>query len=160
MANASVAVALPCNEHFDDRCTADTKSALGAYVSRIFDGQSAEFVSLLQQECVRHLGSPHEQQKTEKERAGARVWGDVCSWQSRSDVSFRLQWFRRRRSEPAKACQDGSHTFSAGGANWSELLRMHALVEVVMPVLGSGHGGIDPPMAFVGLVLAIAEVAR
>jgi len=37
---------------------------------------------------------------------------------------------------------------------------MHALVEVVMPVLGSGHGGIDPPMAFVGLVLAIAEVAR
>jgi len=68
MANASVAVALPCNEHFDDRCTADTKSALGAYVSRIFDGRSAEFVFLLQQECVRHLGSPHEQQKTEKER--------------------------------------------------------------------------------------------
>ena len=44
------------------------KSTLGAHASPIFDDQSAEFVSLLQQECVRHLGSPHEQQKTEKER--------------------------------------------------------------------------------------------
>src|SRR5215831_500336 len=117
-------------------------------------GQLNLFLCCSRSACVtsdRHTNS----KKPRRSGAGATVWGDVCSWQSRSDVSFRLQWFRRRRSEPAKACQDGSHTFSAGCANWSELLRMHALVEVVMPVLGSGHGGIDPPMAFVGLVLAI-----
>jgi hypothetical protein len=34
------------------------------------------------------------------------------------------------------------------------------LDDVVMPVLGAGHGRIDPPMAFVGLLLAIAEAAR
>jgi hypothetical protein len=34
------------------------------------------------------------------------------------------------------------------------------LNEVVMPILGAGHGGIDPPLAFVGLILALAEAAR
>src|SRR5262249_40140788 len=34
------------------------------------------------------------------------------------------------------------------------------LKEVTMPILGSGHGGIDPPLAFVGLLLALAEAAR
>jgi hypothetical protein len=34
------------------------------------------------------------------------------------------------------------------------------LNEVLMPVLGSGHGRIDPPLALVGLLLAVAEAAR
>ena len=29
-----------------------------------------------------------------------------------------------------------------------------------MPILGAGHGRIDPPLAFVGLLLAVAEAAR
>ena len=32
--------------------------------------------------------------------------------------------------------------------------------EVTMPILGAGHGGIGAPLALVGLLLAIAEVAR
>lgn len=32
--------------------------------------------------------------------------------------------------------------------------------EVAMPILGSGHGQIHPPLAFVGLLLAVAEAAR
>lgn len=34
------------------------------------------------------------------------------------------------------------------------------LNEIAMPVLGAGHGRIDPPLALVGLLLAIAEAAR
>ena len=34
------------------------------------------------------------------------------------------------------------------------------LNEVAMPILGAGHGRIDPPLAFVGLLLAVAEAAR
>lgn len=32
--------------------------------------------------------------------------------------------------------------------------------EIVMPVMGAGHGRIDPPLALVGILLAIAEAAR
>jgi hypothetical protein len=34
------------------------------------------------------------------------------------------------------------------------------LSEVVMPLMGAGHGRIEKPLALVGLLLAIAEVAR
>jgi len=34
------------------------------------------------------------------------------------------------------------------------------LTEVVMPLMGAGHGHIEKPLALVGLLLAIAEVAR
>jgi len=32
--------------------------------------------------------------------------------------------------------------------------------EIVMPVFGSGHGGLSPKLAFVGLMLALAEAAK
>jgi hypothetical protein len=48
---AGTVVALPCNGYFDDLCAADSKSALGAYAARAFDGQAAEFVALTQDEC-------------------------------------------------------------------------------------------------------------
>jgi hypothetical protein len=38
--------------------------------------------------------------------------------------------------------------------------RLARLNEVVMPLLGSGHGGVDRPLAFVGLLIAIAEAVR
>ena len=44
---------------------------------------------------------------------------------------------------------------------WKSLLRFpRAVCAVVMPILGAGHGGIAPPLAFVGLLLALAEAAR
>ena len=44
-----------------------------------------------------------------------------------------------------------------------ELVRRLAdsrLREVAMPILGAGHGRIDPALAFVSLILALAEAAR
>jgi hypothetical protein len=40
------------------------------------------------------------------------------------------------------------------------LLADARLNDVAMPVMGAGHGGIDPPLALVGLLLAVAEAAR
>lgn len=66
---AGTVVVLPCNEYFDDRCAGDTKSALGAYVNREFDGQVEAFTSLLKAECRKKLGTGVVQQKTDDERA-------------------------------------------------------------------------------------------
>ena len=66
---AGAVVVLPCNEYFDDECAGDTRSALGAYVNRVFDGQAAEFISLMKSECRKRLGQGIEQQKTVDERA-------------------------------------------------------------------------------------------
>ena len=43
----NTAVVLPCNEYFDDECASDTKSSLGAYVCRAFEGRVDEFIALV-----------------------------------------------------------------------------------------------------------------
>ena len=35
-------IVLPCNEYFDDQCAYDTRSALGAYVNKVFPGKTDE----------------------------------------------------------------------------------------------------------------------
>jgi len=62
-------VVLPCNEYFDDRCVDDVKSALGAYVNTIFEGQVPAFVSLMKSEAASRLGPGEERRKTREETA-------------------------------------------------------------------------------------------
>jgi len=66
--NSRVAVVLPCNEYFDDNCIGDTRSALGAYVNRSFEGQASAFSKLIKEECAKKLGASAMQQKTDDER--------------------------------------------------------------------------------------------
>jgi hypothetical protein len=39
-ATVRTVVVLPCNEYFDDQCAYDTRSALGAYVNKVFPGKT------------------------------------------------------------------------------------------------------------------------
>jgi hypothetical protein len=157
---AGVAVALPCNEYFDDRCVGDMRSALGAYVNRAFEGQVAAFVSLMKDECRKKLGKGVEQQKTDDERAESFGAGRCV-----------LLIKPLNRSAPVALVSTTTQRAGQGlAARISYLFDgMQELVtrladarfnEVTMPVLGAGHGGIDPPLAFVGLLLAVAEAAR
>jgi len=154
------AIVLPCNEYFDDRCAGDTKSALGAYVNRVFEGQAAAFVSLIQDECHKKLGAGAEQQKTDEERAKSFGVGRcvlLLNPLGRS-VPVALVSTTTQRASQGLAGQI-SYLF-AGMRELVTRLADARLNEVAMPILGAGHGRIDPPLAFVGLLLAVAEAAR
>jgi len=154
------AIALPCNEYFDDKCAYDTRSALGAYVKHAFEEQVEEFVEVAKEEARKKLGPGTEQQKTADERAmsfGAGRCVLLIKPLGRS-VPVALVSTTTQRVGPGLAGRI-SYTFEA----IRELVACLAdarLNEVIMPVLGAGHGGMDPPLAFVGLLLAIAEAAR
>lgn len=157
---AGVAVALPCNEYFDDHCAGDTRSALGAYVSRMFEGQVAEFISLMKDECRKRMGSGIEKQKTDDERAESFGAGRciLLTQPLARTVTIALVSTTTQRADQGLSARisylfDGLHELVARLAN----MRLN---EVVMPILGAGHGGIDSPLAFVGLLLAVAEAAR
>lgn len=157
---SGTAVALPCNEYFDDLCVNDPKSALGAYVNRVFEGQVPTFVSLIKDESRKRLGPGKEQQKTEEARAESFGVGQCILFTNplgRSSPVALVSTTTQRASEGLA----GRISYLFEGMR--ELVKRLAdarLNEVVMPVLGAGHGGIDPPLAFVGLVLALAEAAR
>jgi len=157
---AGTAIVLPCNEYFDDRCAGDVKSALGAYVNRAFEGQVEEFISLVKDECRSRLGPGSMQQKTEHERAESFGVGRCL-----------LLLNPLRRSVPVALVSTTTQRAGQGLATRISYLfdGMRELVanladarrnEVAMPILGAGHGRIDPPLALVGLLLAVAEAAR
>jgi Thoeris protein ThsA, Macro domain len=155
-----VAVVLPCNEYFDDKCVSDTASALGAYVNRAFEGQAAAFVSLIKEECTKKLGAGAAQQKTDDERAesfGAGRCLLLVRPLNRS-VPIALVSTTTQRASQGLAARI-SYLFD-GMRELVARLADARLDEVVMPVLGCGHGRIDPPLALVGLLLAVAEAAR
>jgi len=154
------AVVLPCNEYFDDECAADTRSALGAYVNSIFKNRCTEFVSLVREECPRVFGSGVEREKIKAVRAVSFGVG-LCLLLDKPlghRVPIALV------STTTQLAQEGlvgsvSYLFD-GMKNLFRSMADARLNEVVMPLLGSGHGGVDRPLAFVGLLIAIAEAAR
>jgi hypothetical protein len=156
----TAAVVLPCNEYFDDQCVTDERSALGAYVNRVFKGQVVEFCKLVTDECARRLGPGVSRQKTEDEKAesfGAGRCLLLTTPLGRANPIALVSTTTQRAGEGLA----GRISYLFTGTR--ELVRRLAdarINEVTMPLLGAGHGGIDPPLAFVGLVLALAEAAR
>jgi len=153
-------VVLPCNEYFDDRCTADASSALGAYVGRHFSGRESDFSVLIRDECRRKFGPGINQQKTSVEVAESFGAGRciLLSAAFGCPVSVALVATATQRAGQGLAARI-SYLFD-GMRELFSLLADARLNEVAMPVLGAGHGGLDPPLALVGLLLAVAEAAR
>jgi predicted Ser/Thr protein kinase len=154
-------VVLPCNEYFDDLCAVDSKSALGAFVARAFDGQTAEFVALIQDECRKKLGEGVKRQKTEDTRAVSFGVGKcvlLINPLGRSGPVALVSTTTQRAGQGLAGRI--SYLFDGMRELVSRVADTPRLNEVVMPILGAGHGGIDSSLAFVGLLIALAEAAR
>ena len=154
------AVVLPCNEYFDDRCVDDTRSALGAYVNRVFEGQAEAFVSLLKEECKRKLGPGIEQQKTDEQRAVSFGVGHCILLVKPLGCAVPIALVSTTTQRAGQGLLSRISYLFEGMRVLVALLANERINEIVMPVLGSGHGGLDPPLALVGLLGAVAEAAR
>jgi hypothetical protein len=147
-------VVLPCNEYFDDLCAFDTRSALGAYVNRMFAGQVDDFTACFKQECRRRLGPGSEQQKTVDERAASFGVGRAVLLLKplgrHTPIALVSTTTQRAGHGPTAR---SSYLFD-GVCELVARLVDARLRDVVMPILGAGHGRIDPALAFVSLLLA------
>ena len=153
-------IVLPCNEYFDDRCVGDTKSALGAYVNGKFEGRVEDFISLVKEECKKKLGAGVERQKTDDERGESFAAGRCVLLLKPlgQSVPVALVSTTTQRAGQGLAARI-SYLFD-GMRELFATLADARLNEVARPILGAGHGRIDPPLALVGLLLAVAEAAR
>jgi antiphage defense system Thoeris ThsA-like protein len=157
---AGMVIALPCNEYFDDECVGDTRSALGAYVNRAFEGQCAEFAGLVRSECARRLPAPEPQRKTDTEEAPSFGAGRCILLQKPLGRSAPIALVSTTTQRAGQGLASRISYLFDGMQELVKCLADARLNEVIMPVLGSGHGRIDPPLALVGLLLAVAEAAR
>jgi pimeloyl-ACP methyl ester carboxylesterase/O-acetyl-ADP-ribose deacetylase (regulator of RNase III) len=157
---AEAVVALPCNEYFEDNCTSDTRTALGVYMKKHCAETSSAFSQLVRQECTRRFGAGKQQQKTMDESLESHGPGKaiLVPDPSKNAAAIALISTTTQRAGQGLAARM-SYVFD-GVRELFELLADRRINEVVMPVLGAGHGGIDPPLALAGLVLALAEAAK
>jgi hypothetical protein len=158
--SGDVAVVLPCNEYFDDECAGDRRSALGAYVGAIFPGRVSEFMSRVRSECEKTLGSPIERQKKDRERALSFGAGRAILILNPLDSTVPVALVSTTTQRAGTGLVAKSSFLFDGVCDLLTRLADVRINEVVMPVLGAGHGGMDAATAFVSLVLALAEAVR
>jgi hypothetical protein len=153
-------IVLPCNEYFDDECAGDTRSVLGAYVNRAFEGRVDQFVALVRAECQRRFGAGIRLEKTANDLAESFGPGKciLLTKPLGRSTPVALVSTTTQRANQGLAARI-SYMFD-GMKELISALADARLGEVVMPVMGAGHGRIDAPLAFVGLLLAVAEAAR
>jgi hypothetical protein len=159
-ADETTVVVLPCNEYFDDLCAHDTKSALGAYVSRVFPGQVDDFITCSKQECNRRLGPGSEQQKTVDEGAVSFGAGRAILLLKPLGRHIPIALVSTTTQRAGRGLTARSSYLFDGVLELVARLVDARLSDIVMPVLGAGHGRIEPALAFVSLLLAVAEALR
>jgi hypothetical protein len=117
-------------------------------------------MSFAKQECKRKLGQGTEQQKTEETRAESFGPGRCVLLMEplKRSLPVALVSTTTQRAGQGLACRI-SYLFD-GLRELAMRLADARLNEITMPILGAGHGGINPPLALVGLLLAVAEASR
>jgi hypothetical protein len=148
-------VALPANEYFDDECINDVRSALGAYVQHAVKGGGEEFVSqvrgLLRERPSQRIARG-EHRVADSYGIGEAVYmADLAPDQHVILVSVTTERTAiGLRAEP--------HFLYAAIEGVVEAMNEHRLTSLVIPVMGSGHGGMPIPIALLFNLLAIRSI--
>jgi Domain of unknown function (DUF6430) len=153
-------VALPCNEYFDNLCSGDTRSALGAFVESYFPGQADEFSNLISERCTATLGEGKTFQKTSTEAANSFGVGSSILLRKPLGFAHSVALVATTTQRAGQGLSGRVSYLFAAMHNLFATLADARLNRVLMPLMGAGHGGISPQLALVGILLALAEATR
>lgn len=150
------AVALPANEFFDDDCVGDTRSALGAYVQHVFPGRAKEVQDVLAQKLRQMPFELVERRPREMHRSygiARCVYLDNLLSSGR-----RLVFTSITTQRPGVGLRSESRYLFAAMKAICQEMNDHRLTDLYLPVMGSGHGGMEPELALLSLLLSCKAV--
>ncbi|MHB8119659.1 MAG: TIR domain-containing protein [Methanothrix sp.] len=152
------AVALPATEFFDDDCASDQRSALGAYLNLAFPGKLAE----VQRTIVYQLKNEKTEIVEREPGANCRSFGvGKCIYLDNILGSGRnviLVSVTTKHAGVGIRCEP-YFLFAAMNAI-CQTMNDHRLNHLELPVMGSGHGGLEPELALLYLILTIKKVVE
>jgi len=149
-------VVLPANEYFDDQCVNDARSALGAFVQTVFPGRAPEFEravaeklrDLPRQSVGNASGAPRH----------AYPLGTAAYLDRPLGESFRLLVAAATTHRPGEGLRaDPAALFTIVRAA-QHVARDNRLAEIYLPLIGSGHGALQPSYALLVQLLAWYEI--
>ncbi len=148
-------IVLPANEYFDDECIHDPNSSLGAYVQSVFPKQANDVQKLIKNELA-HTKSI----KIEKEPGVIKDSYGIGSGiflnaplHSNQPVLF-LSVTTKRAGYGLRA--EMSHIFEAV-KKIQQVAADNRIESVCIPIMGTGHGGLQKEAGLFSLILAICD---
>lgn len=145
-------VALPANEYFDDECVADVKSSLGAYVQHHFKDSLDEFLSAIEVE----LADLPSERVPRGERLIDDSYGIGQALYLKSLLpAHRIILTSATTERAAIGLRAEPHFLYAATRGTIEAMNANRLYSLVIPVFGSGHGGMPPIVALLFTLLAV-----
>ena len=145
-------VALPANEYFDDECLTDLSSSLGAYVQHHFKDSLEEFLEHVHVELtdLPSLRVPRGERRIDDSYGiGQAVFLRGLS------PDYRIILVSATTERAAVGLRAEPHFLYAAMQGIIETMNANRLYSLVIPVLGSGHGGMPLTVALLFNLLAV-----
>lgn len=151
-------VALPATEFFDDDCASDMRSALGAYLNLAFPGKIPEVQRAIFDQLKGKKTEMVEREPGtfyESYGVGKCIYLDNILGSGRRVI---LVSITTKRAGVGIRCEP-HFLFKAMNAI-CQTINDHRLDHLEIPVMGSGHGGLEPELALLYLLLAIRAIVE
>jgi Domain of unknown function (DUF6430) len=144
-------VVLPANEYFNDHCINDSRSALGAFVQAKFSGRTREFESLVSA-ALRGLPS-------NKVIVGADTWdsygvGTTIYLDRPLKEGHRILLAAATTERPGEGLRGSIPALFTIVEAANRVAKERRIPEIVLPIIGAGHGSICAEHALIVQFLA------
>jgi hypothetical protein len=151
-------IALPANEFFDDDCIDDPKSALGAFMKHHF----MDDIPAIQKLVRDQLATEPTEQVEKKPGEVAESYGiGKCVFLNNplsSNLRVGMIAVTTQRADVGLHA-DASFLFDAA-ESLQRVMANHRFTRLLIPVLGSGHGGLKEEVSLVCMLIAFGELNR
>jgi hypothetical protein len=145
-------VALPANDQFDDECINDSRSALGSFVNNKFTNKIHEICKLAQMQLNSMDVSIQGKSVPQKYKIGKTIYFErpLCT-----DIKMAFVAVTTVSENEGIRCEAENVFMAIKGLH--KLMNEHRIDGVILPLFGSGHGGLRPEMSLLCSLMAFAE---
>lgn len=149
-------VALPSTEFFDDDCATDPSSALGAYFGTAFPRRIKKIQSIVAEKLKSEPSVLVERADDEMHRSYGVAKCIYLENLLNSRRRVILVAVTTQRAKVGIRCEP-YYLFSAMKALF-QTMNSKRLLKLGLPAMGSGHGGVEPELALLYLILSLKAV--
>ena len=151
-------VALPANEFFDDDCIRDPRSALGAFMQHHFKENISDIQALVRDALV---NEPREEVKKKPGETASSYGVGKCVFLDRplrSPLRIAMVSVTTQRADVGLHA-NAAYVFEAAGS-LQRMMANNRLTRLRIPLLGSGHGGLQGEVSLVCMLIAFGVLHR
>lgn len=151
-------VALPANEFFDDECIKDNRSSLGAFVMHNFSNRVHEIQVLAHNELAtrsHQLVNLSDGSVKKSYDIGSSVYLD-----SPLNTAFKIAFVSVTTVREDEGIKSKAVYVLRAVETIHTLMNNHRINNIVVPILGSGHGGLTPEVSLISMLIGFAEAIR